>query len=114
MQHIIQRKKDMKKILGFVPLFALTIMFVQCTGNSKRANIVVMESHKTTHMHYDSIISMERLKEIGIDRNTLLKHIELQENAWNGGDFRDDQSIPQYMPTETDFQLTIPLVKYLS
>ena len=62
MQHIIQRKKDMKKILGFVPLFALTIMFVQCTGNSKRANIVVMESHKTTHMHYDSIISMERLK----------------------------------------------------
>ena len=87
-------------------------MFVKCTENPKRANIVVMESHKTTHIHYDSIISMERLKEIGIDRNTLLKHIELQENAWNGGDFRDDQSIPQYMPTETDFQLTIPLVKY--
>ena len=80
--------------------------------NPKRANIVIMESHKTTHTHYDSIISMERLKEIGIDRNTLLRHIELQENAWNGGDFRDDQSIPQYMPTETDFQLTIPLVKY--
>ena len=64
----------MKKILGLVSLFALTIMFVQCTENSKRANIVVMESHKTTHIHYDSIISMERLKEIGIDRNTLLKH----------------------------------------
>lgn len=102
----------MKKILGLVSLFALTIMFVKCTENPKRANIVAMESHKTTHIHYDSIISMERLKEIGIDRNTLLKHIELQENAWNGGDFRDDQSIPQYMPTESDFQLTIPLVKY--
>ncbi len=102
----------MKKLLGLVPLFALTIMFVQCTGNSKRVNIVAMQSRKTTHIQYDSIISMERLKEMGIDRDTLLKHIELQENAWNGGDFRDDQSIPQYMPTETDFQLTIPLVEY--
>ena len=62
----------MKKLLGLVPLFALTIMFVQCTGNSKRVNIVAMESHKTTHIQYDSIISMERLKEMGIDRGTLL------------------------------------------
>ena len=45
-------------------------------------------------------------------KGTLLKHIALQENAWNGGDFRDDQSTPQYMPTETDFQLTIPLIEY--
>ncbi|WP_019969073.1 hypothetical protein [Segatella maculosa] len=102
----------MKKLLGLVPLFALTIMFVQCTGNSKRVNIVAMESHKTTHIQYDSIISMERLKEMGIDRGTLLKHIKLQENAWFGGDFRDDQSKPRYIPTREDFLLTIPLVEH--
>ena len=57
-------------------------MFVQCTETIKHMNVVVMQAHKTTHIQYDSIISMERLKEMGIDRDTLLKHIELQENAW--------------------------------
>lgn len=61
----------MRKILELVPLFALTIIFVQCAGNSKRVNIVAMQSHKTTHIQYDSIISMERLKEMGIDRDLI-------------------------------------------
>ena len=104
----------MKKILGLVPLFALTIMFVQCTGNSKRANTVAMESHKTIHIHYDSIISMERLKEIGIDRNTLLKHIELQENAWNGGDFRDDSIYTAIYAYRDRFSADYSLGKILS
>ena len=102
----------MRRVLDLALLLVLTTMLVHCTEKTKRMNIVTMQAHKATHAHYDSIISMEKLKEMGIDKGTLLKHIELQENAWNGGDFRDDQSIPQYMPTETDFQLTIPLVKY--
>lgn len=69
----------MKKLLGLVPLFALTIMFVQCTGNSKRVNIVAMESHKTTHIQYDSIISMERLKEMDTERDSLLRLLKLSK-----------------------------------
>lgn len=102
----------MRRVLELALLLVLTTMLVQCTEKTKRMNIVSMQAHKATHAHYDSIISMEKLKEMGIDKGTLLKHIALQENAWNGGDFRDDQSTPQYMPTETDFQLTIPLVEY--
>ena len=60
----------------------------------------------------DSVLLLEKSKSLGIDKGTLLKHIELQELAWFGGDFRDDQSIPQYEPTETDFLLSIPLVEY--
>ena len=77
-------------------------------------NIVSMQAHKVTLAHYDSIISMEKLKEMGIDKGTLLKHIALQENAWNGGDFRDDQSTPQYMPTETELPTDHPLGRILS
>ena len=47
----------------------------------------------------DSVLLLEKSKSLGIDKGTLLKHIELQELAWFGGDFRDDQSIPQYEPT---------------
>ena len=102
----------MRRVLELALLLVLTTMLIQCTKKTKRMNIVAMQTHKASHVHYDSIISMEKLKEMGIDKGTLLKHIALQENAWNGGDFRDDQSTPQYMPTETDFQLTIPLVEY--
>ena len=91
----------MRRVLELALLLVLTTMLVQCTEKTKRMNIVSMQAHKATHAHYDSIISMEKLKEMGIDKGTLLKHIALQENAWNGGDFRDDQSHPQYMPTET-------------
>ena len=102
----------MRNVLELVPLFALTIIFVQCAGNSKRVNIVAMQSHKTTHIQYDSIINMERLREMGIDKKDLLKHMKLQEQAWYGGDFRDDQSKPRYEPVEIDFLLTIPFVDY--
>ena len=54
---------------------------------------------------------MEELKGMGIDKNILLKHIKLQELAWYGGDFRDDQSKPRYEPTKEDFLLTIPFVE---
>ena len=96
----------MRKVLELVPLFALTIIFVQCARNSKRVNIVAMQSHKTTHIQYDSIINMERLREKDIDKKDLLKHMKLQEQAWYGGDFRDDQSKPRYEPVEIDFLLT--------
>ena len=59
----------------------------------------------------NSIIKMEELKGMGIDKNILLKHIKLQELAWYGGDFRDDQSKPRYEPTKEDFLLTIPFVE---
>ena len=65
----------MRKVLELVPLFALTIIFVQCAGISKRVNIVAMQSHKTTHIQYDSIISMERLKEMGIDRDLIKMYV---------------------------------------
>ena len=60
----------------------------------------------------DSIIGMDKLKSMGIDKDALLKHIKLQKLAWYGGDFRDDQSKPRYEPTKEDFLLTIPFVEY--
>ena len=54
-------------------------MFVQCTETIKHMNVVVMQAHKTTHIQYDSIISMERLKEMNTERDSLLRLLKLSK-----------------------------------
>ena len=52
----------MRRVLDLALLLVLTTMLVHCTEKTKRMNIVTMQAHKATHAHYDSIISMEKLK----------------------------------------------------
>ena len=87
------------------------MIFCQCKSNTSKTIVADVKDHNEIVIN-NSIIKMEELKGMGIDKNILLKHIKLQELAWYGGDFRDDQSKPRYEPTEQDFLLTIPFVEY--
>ena len=110
--HYSQKNKSkMRKIILTSLLFALTQIFCQCKQNLKKENSVSAKQD-SIQIQYDSIISMNSLKEMGIDKDALLKHIKLQKLAWYCGDFRDDQSKPRYEPTKEDFLLTIPFVEY--
>lgn len=101
----------MRHIFLISLLFALTQVFCQCKQSSKKESSA-FDKQDSTQIQYDSIISMNSLKEMGIDKDVLMQHLKLQELAWCGGDFRDDQSKPRYEPTEQDFLLTIPFVEY--
>jgi len=105
----------MKRIFIF-PVIVLNMIFCQCKSNT---NNKVLDGRDNNSMNQDniginndSIIGMDKLKSMGIDKDALLKHIKLQKLAWYGGDFRDDQSKPRYEPTKEDFLLTIPFVEY--
>ena len=100
----------MKHIFLISLLFALTQVFCQCKQSSKNMNSASAKQ-ESIQIQYDSIISMDSLKEMGIDKDVLMRHLKLQELAWYGGDFRDDQSKPRYEPTKEDFLLTIPFVE---
>ena len=104
----------MKRIFIF-PVIVLNMIFCQCKSNT---NNKVLDGRDNNSMNQDniginndSIIGMDKLKSMGIDKDALLKHIKLQKLAWYGGDFRDDQSKPRYEPTKEDFLLTIPFVE---
>ena len=101
----------MRRIFLVISILALNMIFCQCKSNTSKTITTDVKGHNEIVIN-DSIIRMEELKGIGIDKNILLKHIKLQELAWYGGDFRDDQSKPRYEPTEQDFLLTIPFVEY--
>ena len=105
----------MKRIFIF-SVIVLNMTFCQCKSNT---NNKVLDGRDNNSMNQDniginndSIIGMDKLKSMGIDKDALLKHIKLQKLAWYGGDFRDDQSKPRYEPTKEDFLLTIPFVEY--
>ena len=104
----------MKRIFIF-SVIVLNMIFCQCKSNT---NNKVLDGRDNNSMNQDSlginndsIIGMDKLKSMGIDKDALLKHIKLQKLAWYGGDFRDDQSKPRYEPTKEDFLLTIPFVE---
>ena len=101
----------MRRIFLVTSILALNMIFCQCKSNTSKTIVADVKDHNEIVIN-NSIIKMEELKGIGIDKNILLKHIKLQELAWCGGDFRDDQSKPRYEPTEQDFLLTIPFVEY--
>ena len=79
--------------------------FTQCKSDSPKGNILTAKKGMNNE-------NIDSLKYWGIDKGKLLKHLKLQELAWFGGDFRDDQSKPRYIPTREDFLLTIPLVEH--
>ena len=97
----------------FLTSFLITLMLIlcQCKQSPKKEDSASAKQ-ESIQIRYDSIISMNSLKEMGIDKDVLMQHLKLQELAWCGGDFRDDQSKPRYEPTEQDFLLTIPFVEY--
>ena len=86
------------------------LILCQCKQSSKNTNSA-SDKQDSTLIQNDSIISMNSLKEMGVDKDVLMRHLKLQELAWCGGDFRDDQSKPRYEPTKEDFLLTIPFVE---
>ena len=100
----------MKHIFLISLLFALIQVFCQCKQSSKNMNSA-SDKQESTLIQYDSIINTDSLKAMGIDKDVLMRHLKLQELAWYGGDFRDDQSKPRYEPTKEDFLLTIPFVE---
>ena len=91
-------------------LIVLMLILCQCKQSSKNTNSA-SDKQDSTLIQNDSIISMNSLKEMGVDKDVLMRHLKLQELAWYGGDFRDDQSKPRYEPTKEDFLLTIPFVE---
>ena len=91
-------------------LIVLMLILCQCKQSSKNTNSA-SDKQDSTLIQNDSIISMNSLKEMGVDKDVLMRHLKLQELAWCGGDFRDDQSKPRYEPTKEDFLLTIPFVE---
>ena len=99
----------MRRIFLVTSILALNMIFCQCKSNTSKTIVADVKDHNEIVIN-NSIIKMEELKGMGIDKNILLKHIKLQELAWYGGDFRDDQSKPRYEPTKEDFLLTIPFV----
>ena len=101
----------MRRLITSISMIVLAIVFYQCSSKSGKVSVDTNQQD-TLQSFNDNIINMERLKEMGIDKKTLTKHMKLQELAWYGGDFRDDQSKPRYEPTELDFLLTIPFVDY--
>ena len=102
----------MKKTLPLILLFAVAVMPIQCSTKTKEKAVTASQQPTTFPTKYDSILTKEQLKAMGIDWNNLKKHLKLQELAWCGGDFRDDQSQPRYEPTKEDFMLTLPFVEY--
>ena len=96
----------------FLTSFLITLMLIlcQCKQSPKKEDSASAKQ-ESIQIRYDSIINMDSLKAMGIDKNVLMRHLKLQELAWYGGDFRDDQSKPRYEPTKEDFLLTIPFVE---
>ena len=106
----------MRHIFIIISVIAFNIIFCQCKSNTSNKVLDEKDNNSINQdnigINNDSIIGMDKLKSMGIDKDALLKHIKLQKLAWYGGDFRDDQSKPRYEPTKEDFLLTIPFVEY--
>lgn len=88
-----------------------TVTFSQCKSEPAKP-VSQMSYKKVSENNKQEGITKDSLRYWGIDKKELLKHLKLQELAWYGGDFRDDQSKPRYEPKREDFLLTIPLVEH--
>ncbi len=108
----IDINKTMKRFLTTVLLFVVASVLLHCNAQALNTNVVSAQNAPETTPTFKRLLTREQLEAMGINWNKLLKHIKLQKVAWNGGDFRDDQSEPRYEPTREDFLLTIPLVEY--
>ena len=93
-------------------MFVVASVLLHCNAQALNTNVVSAQNESKTTPTFKRLLTREQLEAMGINWNKLLKHIKLQKVAWNGGDFRDDQSEPRYEPTREDFLLTIPLVEY--
>ena len=100
----------MKRFLFISSLLLYLLTFTQCKPNSSKDNTLAVK--KLMNNENKKKHEIDSLKYLGVEKNKLMKHLKLQELAWFGGDFRDDQSQPRYMPTQEDFLLTIPLVEH--
>lgn len=100
----------MKRFLFISSLLLYLLTFTQCKPNSSKDNTLAVK--KLMNNENKKKHEIDSLKYLGVEKNKLMKHLKLQELAWFGGDFRDDQSKPRYMPTQEDFLLTIPLVEH--
>ena len=100
----------MKKFSLLFLMLTAALFLCQCSDKPKdRRSVDGVQA--STLSPDDSVITTSQLAEIGVDSAILRKHLKLQTRAWYGGDFRDDQSIPRYEPTKTDFLLTLPFVE---
>ncbi len=100
----------MKRFLFISSLLLGLLTFTQCKSNSSKDNILTEK--RLMNNENKKMKEIDSLKYLGVEKNKLMKHLKLQELAWFGGDFRDDQSQPRYIPTQEDFLLTIPLVEH--
>ncbi|WP_311462650.1 hypothetical protein [Prevotella melaninogenica] len=100
----------MKRFLFISSLLIGLLTFAQCKSNSTKNKTFSVKEQMNNENKKMNVI--DSLKYWGVNKDKLLKHLKLQELAWFGGDFRDDQSKPRYMPTQEDFLLTIPLVEH--
>ena len=101
----------MKQIVLMAILIVYTVTFSQCKSEPAKP-VSLMSNKKVSENSEQEGITKDSLRYWGIDKRELLKHLKLQELAWYGGDFRDDQSKPRYEPKREDFLLTIPLVEH--
>ena len=72
----------MKKIQPLILLFAVAVMPIQCNTKTKEKAVTASQQPTTFPRKYDSILTKEQLKAIGIDWNYLKKHLKLQELVW--------------------------------
>ena len=100
----------MKRFLFISSLLLCLLTFTQCKPNSSKNKTFSVKEQMNNENKKMNVI--DSLKYWGVNKDKLLKHLKLQELAWYGGDFRDDQSKPRYIPTQEDFLLTIPLVEH--
>mgnify|MGYP000874660802 FL=1 len=100
----------MKRFLFISSLLIGLLTFAQCKSNSTKNKTFSVKEQMNNENKKMNVI--DSLKYWGVDKDKLLKHLKLQELARYGGDFRDNQSQPRYMPTQEDFLLTIPLVEH--
>ena len=72
---IVENKKrlNMRKPLTLMMTLIVSISFVHCTAKSKDKAETMAQQPATLPTKYDSVLTKEQLKDMGIDWNTLKK-----------------------------------------
>ena len=80
---IVENKKrlNMRKLLTLMMTLIVAISFVHCTAKSKDKAETMTQQPATLPTKYDSVLTKEQLKDMGIDWNTLKKHLTLQDRS---------------------------------
>ena len=87
----------MRKLLTLMMTLIVAISFVHCTAKPKDKAETMAQQPATLPTKYDSVLTKEQLKNMGIDWNTLKKHLTLQDRAWYGGETLETTSPSQDM-----------------